>query len=87
MFLLSGETIMIEMVLPLVSGPYSLYADSGRVVGVDERHWRWTAPRHPGRYQLVLTDAAMSDPVVIEAEVLEQAARDRTPEQYGGLMA
>jgi hypothetical protein len=76
MFVRSGETVPIELIYSSVAGSYSLYADSGEVVGIDHRHWRWTAPSVPGRYRLVLTDVNLSDPVVIEAVVEEgRAAR------------
>jgi hypothetical protein len=70
MFVASGQTIPIEVVFSTAGGAYHLFAESGSVVRVARNRWRWTAPRDPGPYRLVLTNGSMTDTVCIDATVV-----------------
>jgi hypothetical protein len=75
-----GEAVPVAVVFSLVPGPYTLQAQFGEVTTVDTGCWTWVAPRDPGVYHLLVSDAAMNDVLCIEALVLgSEAARRGTP--------
>jgi hypothetical protein len=82
MFVASGQTIPIE-VFTAAGGAYHLFAESGTIVRVTRNRWRWTAPRDPGSYRLVLTNGNMTDTVCIEATVVTAVEDQRGRQAFG----
>ncbi|MBT8096797.1 MAG: hypothetical protein KJO19_07145 [Woeseia sp.] len=64
-----GETVSIDTLFDETTDTYDLLVNGGESEIVGDNRWRWTAPREPGLYSLVVNDASLRNTVRIHAFV------------------
>ena len=72
-FVLPGDALDIEVLVPPLEEPYELTAKEGEIQKKSPKRWTWIAPEAPAEYEIVLHDRGRGGKLTLHAFVMVPA--------------